>query len=228
MATPSSIINIEILEIASIVFNFVFSLILVIVGILGYLYYLKVSDINKKEKAIELTKFYKENIIDRFNVVEHALIDLNLYEYIKKFNRKRHINFDYTDLLVLSSNEVEKYIKAPFKNEDSSLISDILNCLEYFALNFTKGVADSESIYQVLHQHYIETVETLAIDICVLNFDKDEFKYYTNVIKLYNQWKDISLSRQKLINEAKENAIDKAKMANMKAKEDINKILYDK
>jgi hypothetical protein len=228
MATPSSVSIMETLEVVSIISNFVFSFVLAVVGVLGYRYYLAISKSNKKEKAIELAKFYKDNVIDRLSIVEQAFKDLHLDEYVKKFNRIRHRSFDQTDLVAITYEETLKYIKAPFQNEVSNLISDILNCMEYFALNFTNGIADSDSIYQVIHQHYIETVETLSIDICVANIGKDEFKYYTNIIALYNEWKDISLHRQKLIDEAKGNALDKAKIANMKAKEDINKILYNK
>ncbi len=225
MATPSEVLNVQILENISIISNFIFSFILVVVGVLGYIYYLKVSKVNKKERSIELAKFYKDNILDKTGKIDKAFANLQINVYINKFNKRRHHNFDYHDLSILSSSDINEFMNAPLQDDIKDLISDTLNYLEYFALNFVSGIADIDLIYQVLHQHYIMTIEMLSIYICIANCDEDEFKYYTNVIALYNRWKDISLDRQRLINEKKVDAIDKARIASQKAKEDINKIL---
>lgn len=187
MATPSEVFNVQMLENISIISNFVFSFILVIVGILGYIYYLKVSKINKKERAIELAKFYKDNILDKTGKIDKAFTDLHINVYISKFNKKRHRDFDSYDLSILLSKEINEFVNTPLQDEIKDLISDTLNYLEYFALNFVSGIADIDLIYQVLHQHYIITIEMLSLYICIANCDEDEFKYYTNAIALYNR-----------------------------------------
>lgn len=67
------------------------------------------------------------------------------------------------------------------------LLRDLLNNLEYFAMNFTHNTADETVIYQSLHKVYAETVHWLYYDISVNN-NPGEAKLYTNVIELYNIW----------------------------------------
>ena len=57
----------------------------------------------------------------------------------------------------------------------------LLNNLEFFAMHFMNDVANEEIVYRSLHKTYI--------DIC-LNNVKDGSKLYTNVIALYNKWKE--------------------------------------
>lgn len=68
-----------------------------------------------------------------------------------------------------------------------SLLNEILNNLEFFAMHFTHGTADDSVIYQSLHQSYINTVRLLYYDISANNIP-GESKLYTNVIELYNKW----------------------------------------
>lgn len=71
--------------------------------------------------------------------------------------------------------------------EFECIVSDTLNSLEYFAMNFESGVADHTVVYQSLHQSYITLVQVLYIYIARQNIlEKD--KYYTNVIALYKKW----------------------------------------
>lgn len=72
-------------------------------------------------------------------------------------------------------------------NKFQSVLNEILNNLEFFAMHFTHGTADDSVIYQSLHQTYIDIVRMLYYDIAANNVP-GESKLYTNVIELYNKW----------------------------------------
>lgn len=64
----------------------------------------------------------------------------------------------------------------------------VMNKLEYFAMNFSSGLADEEVVYQSLHQSYLSVVAFLYPAICKANVDSGQEKFYTSIIKLYNIW----------------------------------------
>lgn len=70
-------------------------------------------------------------------------------------------------------------------------ISEALNNLEYFAMHFVHETADSEVVYQSLHRTYFQIVETLYHNIA-LNNKVGQPKLYTNVTRLYLEWKDVN------------------------------------
>lgn len=69
------------------------------------------------------------------------------------------------------------------------LMSRTLNNMEYFALHFKHQTADESVIYQSLHQSYIEMMPYFYYFIANQNTDTSN-KYYTNVIWLYQYWKE--------------------------------------
>lgn len=71
-----------------------------------------------------------------------------------------------------------------FKNE---IVCGTLNNLEYFAMHFNYETADKKTVYQSLHQTYLDIVRILYYDISVNN-ETAEQKLYTNVIELYIAW----------------------------------------
>lgn len=72
----------------------------------------------------------------------------------------------------------------------NNIICETLNNLEYFSLYFNYGLADKITVYQSLHQTYIEMIQMLYYDISINN-KQGEQKLYTNVIELFNDWKAI-------------------------------------
>lgn len=84
-----------------------------------------------------------------------------------------------------------------------SEISELLNILEWFSMNFVQGIADEKSVYQSLHQSFISIVHSLYYFISKNNTQSCD-KYYTNLIKLYNTW-----SKQKYESAQKEEKIKK-------------------
>lgn len=68
------------------------------------------------------------------------------------------------------------------------IVMEILNDLEYFAMNFTHELADDTAVYSSLHQTYIEIMQLLYHQIAEMNNAVGE-RYYTNAIELYKRWK---------------------------------------
>lgn len=70
----------------------------------------------------------------------------------------------------------------------SDLLNNILNNMEYFALHFSHNTADESVVYQSLHQSYFELILLMYYYISIQN-DNPSFKYYTNVIALFHNWR---------------------------------------
>ncbi len=182
----------------------------------------------KREKALELTGFYKDNILghtimfnrvyqkigikqmlgkvkqsDMKNFDEYELernyikADLDEIRKIKKTDKffealeefhhihKTNRNEIGKDKLDLNDPEVRDRLETSYLDEQRK----ILNHLEFFAMHFVNGVANEEIVYQSLHKTFLTIVELFYFDIC-LNNVKDGSKLFTNVIALYNKWKD--------------------------------------
>ena len=83
----------------------------------------------------------------------------------------------------------------------SDVVSKALNNLEYFAMNFTHGVADESVVYQSLAPTYINIVELLYYNIAYGNKTDIAVNYYTNVTELYRIWKARQNDQQETIDE---------------------------
>lgn len=99
-----------------------------------------------------------------------------------------------------------EYLQSDFTQE----ISDLLNELEWFAMNCQYDLADEELLYQSLHQTFLSTVWMLYFFISVRNVNNED-KLYTNVIWLFLKWRDRLIAitdkkeaeRQALLEQAK-------------------------
>lgn len=95
-------------------------------------------------------------------------------------------------ILKEENGETVKKIKVQAKSlqyKFTTMVQDILNNLEYFAMAFTHKTADESVIYQSIHATYMSAVKLLYYDISINN-PKGESRLFTNVIELYNLWKD--------------------------------------
>lgn len=72
----------------------------------------------------------------------------------------------------------------------SSLISTCLNDLEYFCIYFNSNIADSNTVYQSLHQTFFDLIPIAYIFIASLNTSSAN-KYYTNIIEVYKKWHEL-------------------------------------
>lgn len=108
--------------------------------------------------------------------------------------------------------DIERYFSILEEDEDMSSIkrelislqfmsqvqNDLLNNLEYFAMNFTHKVADESVVFQSLHQTYLEAVQLLYYDIAKNN-KPDGRQFYTNVVELYKIWYDKSRQNREMV-----------------------------
>ena len=64
---------------------------------------------------------------------------------------------------------------------------NILNNFEAIAINFTKGIADEQSLFTALAQPYCFFVRNNYAIICFYRKTKEDL-FYTNTIDLYKVW----------------------------------------
>ena len=80
-------------------------------------------------------------------------------------------------------------------------------------MHIASEVADGEYIYNSLHQVLLSSVQTLYARIALLNVNEKD-KYYTNIIEVYNQWKEKYLAeteREELLSQELEEKIKEVK-----------------
>lgn len=87
-------------------------------------------------------------------------------------------------------------------------MSDVLNELEYLSMFLSSQAAGSKYVYQSLHQVFLRTVRALAVEISITNNSSYSDKYYTNLISVYNEWKNLYL-RELLKEQNLKNKIEK-------------------
>jgi len=74
-----------------------------------------------------------------------------------------------------------------YNEEFKSISCKTLNKLEYFCMYFNAGLADEETVYQSLHQSFLDMIKVVYFSIASINKTGKD-KYYTNIIQLYNNW----------------------------------------
>lgn len=202
---------------------------IIAIGVMvGFWQFFKTMRFKKIEKAVELAKFYKDNVLNNNSDIINAYADYNILFDINKFQYKYLKYFDYRDVEKYGIHNFLKIINSVKDDKVTSVVSDTLNNLEYFALNFNRKLANEDAIYQSIHQSYIQFVELLCIDICNANLEpNDDLKYYTNVIKLYNLWKEKSESRSRKIEQLKANSRQKKENDEISKAKKIDKMVYD-
>lgn len=139
----------------------------------------------------EVKKLYSQDTIEkmsrifRSNDFVKAILNSDI---IYNFDLKKDFNIESEsdkDKITPDSKEFKK-LASTFLNE---YVSGTLNNLEFFAMHFTYDTAAEDVVYQSLHQSYLEIVQVLYYNISKINKDSPS-KYYTNVISLYQTWKN--------------------------------------
>lgn len=124
------------------------------------------------------------------------LYHLELYKRSKSYS----ILEDYNKLKEkIIRNEIEnketKKIEKIFINNSQipyhfwDLESNVLNKLEYICMDISNKAADSNYIYQSLHQMFLRCMRFLGVQISIANISSTD-KYYTNIIHVYNDWRN--------------------------------------
>jgi len=170
--------------------------------ILGYIFWIRnvfisshMNDFIKEHlnieslKTVRFTKSEMINISNKKDIsflfeTEFSKIDLGIIHHRKN---------------LFTTNELPRTTETEWSGEDSEIrknytlfefrheIYKLLNSLEWFAMNFTKNIADEDAVYQSLHQVFISCIQYLYYFISNIN-ETAYGKFYTNIIELYNIW----------------------------------------
>lgn len=186
--------------------DFILNVIALVVALLSviafYIDYRSRKSKERAEKSILIAKEFAEDIIVRTSLIGDIFTDNGLTKIITKVKFSRLEDFTVEELNSLYSKEdIYKYYKA-LENIDNTIdkqfneksisiyLGKLLNSLEYMCMYIATEVADGEVIYNSLHQNFLNTIHLLYIFIASSNSDNKD-KFYTNIIYVYNNWKEI-------------------------------------
>lgn len=156
----------------------------------------------RAEHSILLAKDFSNIMVYRLSLlctIFEKKDDVN--KILTKVKFTNFTDFDNTELQSLYSKEDIKSIitfietSAIDTGKDKKaimlrpFIMETLNSLEYMCMYISTNIADEKYIYNSLHQMFLQSIQTLYICISTLNTD-DKDKYYTNIIHVYNLWKE--------------------------------------
>lgn len=151
-----------------------------------------------KELACNLAKYYADEIIIQIRDCLKILKDCDI-DFRSKIPMESIIRFDRTELddILSKSNssykKTEHLVNSKFKRHPlgtdgcCEYIYNLLNDIESFAMNFNIKAADSNIVYQSLHQSYIATIWMLYYFIALKNTSIED-AYFTHTILLYERW----------------------------------------
>lgn len=163
-------------------------------------------------KAADLAKHFKDSAIPSISKILFLFSkEASLKSIYDKIDLDKIDTFNQTELFnFISKNDLESF-KAALSLKVSSIHPDIsenedmqffkltsrcLNDLEYFCINFNSNIADSDTVYQSLHQVFFEFMPVAYIFISSRNTSSAN-KYYTNIIAVYKKWREIYANQVK-------------------------------
>ena len=125
------------------------------------------------------------------------------------FTSPSYIDLCYTDKNDSMRHYVGKRLptKAVISQQTRIMLSQFLNELEWFCMNFNCEIADETVVYQSLHQAFISTVQILYFSIAIQNDGSSSDRYFINIADLYNKWKTREDINKKIIYQAEDNSI---------------------
>lgn len=178
--------------------NFILSIIVAIISFLSALFvywdYRKRKKKESAEKSIEIAKDFALNIVEPLSRIYLFFKKNKIDIIINKINFMRLESFDIKELNTLYMiDDISAYRNIINENdvnhEIRNLICDTLNRLEYQSMYISTKVADGKYIYNSLHQQFLKCISLLYFEISLINVDIKD-KYYTNIIHVYNLWKN--------------------------------------
>lgn len=178
--------------------NFILSIVVAIITfvsvVLIYIDYRNRKNKERAEKSIEIAKAFAREIINPISLLYAFFTANHIDSIINKINFLRLEDFDFEELNSLyNASDIKEYQDLIHKNDSDlkikALICDTLNKLEYMCMYISTKVADEKYIYNSLHQQFLKAIALLYIEISSTNKDSKD-KYYTNIIHVYNLWKN--------------------------------------
>lgn len=158
----------------------------------------------EKIKGVDLKYFDKEEldeifgkdalekIVHNINSIELDVLikHLDVYNNPNLFELKRDY-YEYMDTSSESNMESEcnKYLKDKLVKRFMALITSAANEIEYFSMYFNSNLAESDVVYESLHQTYIDIVKMLY-PFMVMRNSRNQItrRYYSNTKALYLKW----------------------------------------
>lgn len=157
----------------------------------------RIDRVQNDFKNISVLFFSRQIFRQRCNRKAHNINPALIKKWIEAENKVK----DADGKEIVISDDDKKALLDSLWFEYTSVVSDTLNDLEYFAMNFISGVADDSVVFQSLHQTYITLVQLLYYDIAIQN-EHEKDKFYTNIIALYKKWREIDSENEKKVNDA--------------------------
>lgn len=218
---------------------------------------------SQQEKAAEIAEKFARELITDMTIVGAILtkyepissivnnIDFNklkrfdIYE-IEKISKNKKIDNIKEFKKIVKSTEIDTFFHNFLKQEIcekydefkeikfSHYLNDTLNKLEAICINVSSTAAGTEYIYPSLHQVLLPFIENTALPISSNNGNYT-FKFFINIIDVYNNWKKIrdkeqkqELKEQKNIQKKKEKYENKVQKYSKKINSTIDKTLEKK
>lgn len=156
-------------------------------GILQVMSHIRYSDMNNFDKY-ELDKLMTEQYQETLKEIQNSKI---FTESVLKANDIYDLHLHIENWQEPSDPQEKKSANASAAQISSafmnSIVTNMLNDMEYFAMHFSHETADDTVVYQSLHQTYLEIVHTVYY--CIANVNKQgQSQYYTNLTELYKKW----------------------------------------
>lgn len=176
--------------------------------LLVYLDYRHRKNKEKAEKSIEIAKDFAFNIIGPLSIIYTFFQKNQIDKIINKANFLQEEDFDLEELHSLyNEDDINNYKKKIQDNDpeykNRNIICDTLNKLEYECMYISSKVADERYIYNSLHQQFLKVISLLYFEIALINTDNKN-KYYTNIITVFNLWKNKYIKAMNKENKIKE------------------------
>lgn len=180
--------------------EFILSIVVAIVTFVSvvvvYIDYRNRKNKERAEKSIEIAKDFALNIVEPLSIIHTFYKEYNIDKILNKVHFLKLEDFDIEELTNLySEHDINEYLDIIEKNKIyndkniKNIIGNVLNALEYHCMYISSEIADDKYIYNSLHQQFLKSIALLYIEISLINID-DKDKYYTNIIHVYNLWKD--------------------------------------
>lgn len=170
----------------------------------------------QQEKAYDVAKVFSEELIIKTNIVGAVLESYEpLKEIYSKIDFEKLKRFDIYEIIDISKDEKiidrfneiylsddlntyfhnfvkEKFpeIKISNKNEFSTYVIETMNKLETVSINISSYASGVDYLYPSLHQVLLPFIQQICMNIARINGNYT-YKYYINLIEVYNTWKKL-------------------------------------
>lgn len=178
--------------------NFILAIIVAVItfisAIIVYCDYKNRKNKERAEKSINIAEEFAKHIIGPISILDAFFESFEIDKIINKINFLNLEDFDNEELKsIYTQEDIDKYVKVINTSDPQgkirTLICNTLNRLEYMCMYIATNVADEKYIYNSLHQQFLSAIALLYFEISIANVD-DKDKYYTNIIHVYNLWKN--------------------------------------